>query len=265
LRLGEETAEVLEKDEVKELVEDDIKAEAEGAEKGAAEDGAKEGEGSGKGEEGEGKDPCGCFIAGTLIYTDHGFKKIEDIKVGDWVWSYNDTTHAYAKKRVKRLFTYERDTVYQIHIGKAVVKATSDHPFFVGGRWLKVHDLKAGDSVLSYTGAKMAISAIGILVVHTTVYNFEVEGYHSYYVSPDKILVHNAGGCNTKPRSYEKKIGERHKFNGKKEAREAAKKAGKGRDPVHHANGEHGPHYHAADAKGNPLNHDHYYYGGSHR
>ena len=29
----------------------------------------------------------------------------------------------------------------------------------------------------------------------TTVYNFEVEDYHTYYVSNTKVLVHNSGPC----------------------------------------------------------------------
>lgn len=46
----------------------------------------------------------------------------------------------------------------------------------------------------------------------------------------------------------------------RKKAREKAQRAGKGK-PVHHYNGEYGHHYHPGDGKGNPLNHDHYYYG----
>jgi RHS repeat-associated protein len=60
-------------------------------------------------------------------------------------------------------------------------------------------------------------------------------------------------------------IGKRIRFPSWKKAYEGAKKAGQGREPVHHPNGEHGPHYHAADPKGKPLNHDHYYYPDSQR
>ena len=31
-----------------------------------------------------------CFEAGTLILVDSGYKKIEDIKIGDYVYSYNE-------------------------------------------------------------------------------------------------------------------------------------------------------------------------------
>lgn len=46
----------------------------------------------------------------------------------------------------------------------------------------------------------------------------------------------------------------------KKEAKEKAKRAGNGNEPVNHPNDPRGPHYHPGDGNGNPLNHDHYNY-----
>jgi len=77
-----------------------------------------------------------------------------------------------------------------------VISATSDHPFFVAGKWLKVAALRAGDSVTTYSGARMAIRSIERVPMHATVHNFEVAGYHTYYVSKLRVLVHNAGPCN---------------------------------------------------------------------
>ena len=56
----------------------------------------------------------------------------------------------------------------------------------------------------------------------------------------------------------------RVKHKSKKAAREAAKKDGKGKKPIHHPDGDHGPHYHPD--VGNPKTpkapspHDHHYY-----
>jgi RHS repeat-associated protein len=54
--------------------------------------------------------------------------------------------------------------------------------------------------------------------------------------------------------------GDRYTYNTKKGAREAAKRAGGGNEPVHDPYDEHGPHYHPGDGQGGRLNHDHYYY-----
>jgi RHS repeat-associated protein len=138
---------------------------------------------------------CGCFVSGTLVMTDKGYKKIEEIQVGDFVWTYNDTTHTYAKKKVVRVFVYERDTVYVLHIGGETIKTTSDHPFFVGGRWIKVKDLRVGDRVVNYDGKSIEITAIDLVAKRTKVHNFEVADYHTYYVSVKRVLVHNSGPC----------------------------------------------------------------------
>lgn len=161
------------------------------------------------------KADCGCFVAGTLVLTDAGYKKIEEIKKGDIVWAYNDTTGTYAKKKVKNVFEYVRDTIYNIQIGKDTIRATSDHPFFIGGRWLSVDQLNVGDSVVTYEGRKLVITAIEKIKQRTKVYNFEVEDYHTYYVSEQKILVHNASGpCPTAIRDL-KKYGQAKDFKGK--------------------------------------------------
>jgi pyocin large subunit-like protein len=64
---------------------------------------------------------------------------------------------------------------------------------------LNVSELSAGDSVITYEGKKIAISAIEKTAKRTKVYNFEVEDFHTYYVSEQKVLVHNSlGPCDNK-------------------------------------------------------------------
>jgi|GEM_PF-928933 len=143
----------------------------------------------------ETKVPCGCFLPGTLVLTDSGYKRIEQIRPGDIVMAYNDTAHAYGRKKVIRIFEHVRDTVYELTVGADVIRTTSDHPFFVGGRWLRVKELRPGDSVVTYSGAKLMISSIHLVARRTTVHNFEVADFHTYYVSGQKVLVHNNGPC----------------------------------------------------------------------
>lgn len=144
--------------------------------------------------------PCGCFIAGTLIFTEAGAMPIEKIEIGHKVWAFNDATGEYGLKEVVKLFQYERDSVYHIAVGKDTIKATADHPFYIGGKWLRVVELKAGDSVKTYDCASLVIERITLVPGRTTVYNFEVADYHTYYVADAKVLVHNnPGPCDVVP------------------------------------------------------------------
>ena len=63
------------------------------------------------------------------------------------------------------------------------------------------------------------------------------------------------------------RIGKRKRYNSRKKAKEV-EKIGKGKEPIHHPNGEHGPHFHpnvempTKQTPHIPSPHDHYYYGG---
>jgi hypothetical protein len=43
-----------------------------------------------------------------------------------------------------------------------------------------VKELHAGDSVTTYSGSKLVIASIRLVVGRTTVYNFEVADFHTY-------------------------------------------------------------------------------------
>ncbi|WP_433943150.1 polymorphic toxin-type HINT domain-containing protein [Paenibacillus sp. SN-8-1] len=49
--------------------------------------------------------------------------------------------------------------------------------------WTLVQDLKVGDLLVSSDGTKLEIDKIEKAPRQTTVYNFMVDGYHSYFVS----------------------------------------------------------------------------------
>jgi len=86
--------------------------------------------------------------------------------------------------------------------------------------------LKADNSV-TYDDSNLVIGQITVVPGRTTVYNFEVEDYHSYYVSGDKILVHNSGPCPTKIRNM-KKYGQAKDLKGESGVYEHFYKNGKG-------------------------------------
>lgn len=114
--------------------------------------------------------PSDCFIAGTKILTEHGKKNIEDIKVGDKVWSWNEKTNKKELKSVVQLFrNNKRDMVY-ITVGGEKITTTTEHPFYVKGKgWVRAKKLLDTDSLICYNGNELKIDSIQIEYAETAV------------------------------------------------------------------------------------------------
>jgi hypothetical protein len=70
------------------------------------------------------------------------------------------------------------------------------HPFWsvTQSAWVETKDLKEGEILSLEDGSEVAIESIlHYGTEETTVYNFEVEDNHTYYVSDAGVLVHNQG------------------------------------------------------------------------
>jgi hypothetical protein len=60
-----------------------------------------------------------------------------------------------------------------------------------GKGWTKVCDLRAGDEFLTHNGVKATFRIAKLDAYEEDVYNFEVEDFHTYFVGPAGIWVHN--------------------------------------------------------------------------
>jgi RHS repeat-associated protein len=133
-----------------------------------------------------------CFAAGTKIATAKGEKSIETISTGDLVWAYDEQTGKIALRKVVRTFERPIDLLVVLTVGEKIIKTTADHPFWVVGRgWVKGENLEVGDVLFTLNKCDVAITHIEYIEGQFTVYNFEVEGFHTYFVSPEQVLVHN--------------------------------------------------------------------------
>jgi Pretoxin HINT domain len=95
------------------------------------------------------------------------------------------------------------DKLIELHIAGETVplRPTLFHPFYVKrvgateGEWIKAAELKVGDPVLAKSGAWTKVTAVSPIEKQETVYNFEVEEDHDYFVGAVGLLVHNYGPC----------------------------------------------------------------------
>ncbi len=150
----------------------------------------------------------GCFLNGTKIHTKNGLKNIEDIKVGDYVLSYNEETKQTEYNRVYDTYihTKNNEELYELTINGKILKVTAAHRFYVKEKgttefvWKEAKGLKVGDILLDSNNKEQKITNINHYIHFGTVYNFAVENNHNYYVTENGYLVHNAK-CAPKPAS----------------------------------------------------------------
>ncbi len=74
--------------------------------------------------------------------------------------------------------------------------------------WKSSIELRAGDILVLKNGEYVTVEKIQheILEKPITVYNFEVEDFHTYYVGDSSILVHNVCSKPTSPNQMQKQV-----------------------------------------------------------
>ena len=128
-----------------------------------------------------------CFVAGTLIETSDGQMTIEQIKTGDIVKTFNTDTNQVETATVTETFIHPHNSNRLIINNK--INTTPEHPFYIDGKWVEASNLKVGDELLYIDESKHKITSIESDTTNQTVYNFEVEGTHTYFA--EGYLVHN--------------------------------------------------------------------------
>ena len=74
------------------------------------------------------------------------------------------------------------------------VNTTLNHRFWTEAGWKSAGTLEAGDKLTLADGNTATVTNVAYEDTHATVYNFEVEDFHTYYVGTESVLVHNNGG-----------------------------------------------------------------------
>ena len=136
-----------------------------------------------------------CFPAGTKINTDGGLKNIEEIKVGDKVWSYNELTGETGLQEIVRTMSRESDHTIELYTEGEIIETTAEHPFLTDNGWKDAADLQAGDRIRNRNEEDVGIKDVKFSYKPRKVYNFEVSNWHTYFVGALQWLVHNAKKC----------------------------------------------------------------------
>lgn len=161
-----------------------------------------------------------CFIGETLVFTENGYKKIRDVKVGDKV-----LTHTNTYKEVEEVMEQSVDSYYNISLeNNILIGTTENHPFYTittplpevleskekyEPEWVRAGELKRGmlvaipieliqktekylDAVYSQDNKYFWVRVRGKFKTvsrRTRVYNLCVKEDNSY--TANDIIVHN--------------------------------------------------------------------------
>ena len=135
-----------------------------------------------------------CFVAGTKVKTENGFKNIEDIKIGEKVYSFNLDNNEIELKEVLELIHSSAKDTYKMTIGGKTVEMTSKHQVYIVDKgWTRAYNIKIGDMMLSASGDKVKITNIEHIKYDEPIdtYNLAVEDNSNYFVTDIQVLVHN--------------------------------------------------------------------------
>ena len=135
-----------------------------------------------------------CFVAGTAILASVGYVAIENIEAGDWVWASDPETGETELKQVVQTFVNEATELIRVTFNEEEIVCTTEHPFYSPAKgWTAACKLRAGDILVMLNGEYVVVEQVQheLLETPVSVYNFEVEDFHTYYVGSTGVLVHN--------------------------------------------------------------------------
>ncbi len=147
-----------------------------------------------------------CFARGTKVWTLTGPTPIEEMRAGDRVLSQNPRSGELAYRRVLQTTARNPSPMVKINLGSETITATRGHMFWVSGKgWQMAKELSVGSPLRGVHGA-VAIDRLEDAPAagpwyeqleerpdakpgDELSYNLIVEGFHTYFVGEERLLV----------------------------------------------------------------------------
>ncbi len=131
---------------------------------------------------------CSCFVAGTPVVTETGYRPIEQIAIGDRVLSQDIDTGELRFRVVQQTTVRRPHKTLTVHFGSECITSTGGHNFWKAGTgWVRARDLEPGDRIRTPTKTVEVTKLSPASPAKT--YNLVVEGFHTYFVGESDLLV----------------------------------------------------------------------------
>ena len=154
---------------------------------------------------------CTCFVRGTQVATPKGPRAIEDLQIGDEVWSYSLADCARVVRTVAALVRSRASEILAVQAGEfCIAGVTAEHPFWnvVAGTWQPAGSLTLGSVLLAALDARelraQPVTALSRVAARgeVEVFNLTIAGDEQNYFAGG-VLVHNKSpechGCYQRP------------------------------------------------------------------
>ncbi len=153
----------------------------------------------------------GCFVSGTMVLTVDGLRPIENLLVGDEVVTADPYSGRQVIHRIRAHFRHTVPVVLRLAVQGTQISCSPEHPFWTDASgWKKAVDLSTGDDLIGADGARRPIRTITRREGTFAVYNIEVDGLRTYYVSELQLLVHNKPMRIPRPHGTPKKVSDKY-------------------------------------------------------
>jgi hypothetical protein len=139
-----------------------------------------------------------CFTGKMLMKHEEGKKRADQIEVGEFLWarSENDPNGPLQLKRVLEKYVHVAP-IWNLELPDQVIETTAEHPFYVVNReaWIPTQMLEAGDNLVTDDGQVVPVLGVQDAKRVETVYNFNIEEFHTYFVAAEdwgfSVWAHN--------------------------------------------------------------------------
>jgi len=143
------------------------------------------------------KDVCqNSFTGTTLVATQDGLVPIEEIKIGDKVWAYDEANQTKSLQEVVHLIKGEgKKELVDITLANGeIITATTNHPIYnlFDHSWKDAGELTTNSLLLNLQDQNVSIQNLNSYSKEQTVYNLTVANDHTYFVGQSGVLGHNA-------------------------------------------------------------------------
>ena len=154
--------------------------------------------------------PYGCIAGDAMIATEEGQKRMDEIQVGDKVWTFNIVTHNNELAEVTMFMPKGKKATYTLRTKDNELKATPDHKFLIYRKnefvYRELRDIRRGDRVVLKSDKvhpfnKLEKVTCVIRNGENEVYDFTVSNQNSNFFA-NGIVVHNCSYLNSARRHW---------------------------------------------------------------